>query len=80
MIGKVIPAAQWWMLAAVAVAVPLSAWDPVYPANTWLQVGPVGLLLPLAVLGLRRWPISNLSAGCMTAFVLQTKSTIFGKM
>ncbi|MCZ8136432.1 MAG: DUF2238 domain-containing protein [Porphyrobacter sp.] len=62
--------AQVWMLAAVALGVPLSAWGALYPGNTWLQVGPVALGLPLAWRTLRRSPISNLSAGCMTAFVL----------
>lgn len=62
--------AQGWMLAAVALGVPLSAWSAIYPTNTWLQVGPVAVLLPLAYRALCRRPISNLSAGCMTAFVL----------
>lgn len=61
---------QVWMLAAVAVGVPLSAWRALYPGNTWLQVGPVALGLPPAWHALRRAPVSNLSAGCMTAFVL----------
>lgn len=62
--------AQGWMLAAVALGVPLSAWGAIYPTNTWLQVGPVGLLLPLAYRALKRWPISTASAACMTVFVL----------
>jgi putative membrane protein len=62
--------AQGWMLAAVAMGVPLSAWGAIYPTNTWLQVGPVALLLPLAYWALRRWPISHASAACMAAFVL----------
>ena len=62
--------AQGWMLAAVAMGVPLSAWGAIYPTNTWLQVGPVALLLPLAYWALRRWPISDASAACMAAFVL----------
>lgn len=62
--------AQVWMLAAVALGVPLSAWGALYPGNIWLQVGPVALGLPLAWRTLRRAPISNLSAGCMTTFVL----------
>ncbi|MDP3906783.1 DUF2238 domain-containing protein [Novosphingobium sp.] len=65
-----IPAAQRWMLGAVALGIPLSIIGALYPANTWLQVGPVALLLPLAVIGLRRWPLSNRTAGCLTAFVL----------
>lgn len=58
------------MLAAVALGIPLSAWGALYPSNTWLQVGPVALLLPLAYRTLRRSPVSNLAAGCMTGFVL----------
>ena len=58
------------MLVAVALGIPLSAIGAIYPTNTWLQVGPVALLLPLAVLALRRWPIGNRSAGCIAAFVL----------
>lgn len=62
--------AQRWMLAAVALAVPLSAWGAIYPTNTWLQVGPVALMLPLAYRLLRHWTVSNASAACMTGFVL----------
>jgi putative membrane protein len=62
--------AQVRMLAAVALGIPLSAWGALYPGNTWLQVGPVALLLPFAYRALRRWPVSNLSAGCMAGFVL----------
>ncbi|MDT8280379.1 MAG: DUF2238 domain-containing protein, partial [Erythrobacter sp.] len=62
--------AQGWMLAAVALGVPLSAWGAIYPTNTWLQVGPVALLLPLAWWALRRWPISDASAACIAGFVL----------
>lgn len=58
------------MLAAIAAAIPLSAWGALYPTNTWLQVGPVALALPLAYGALRRWPISNVSAGCVAAFIL----------
>lgn len=58
------------MLAVIAAAIPLSAWGALYPTNTWLQVGPVALALPLAYWALRRWPISNVSAGCVAAFIL----------
>lgn len=70
MTANAVPVAQRWMLIAVGVSVPLSAWNALYPDNNWLQVGPVLLLLPLAWLGLRRWPISNLSAACIAAFVM----------
>ena len=49
-----IPISQRWMLGAIALGIPLSAIGAIYPTNTWLQVGPVALLLPLAVLALRR--------------------------
>lgn len=62
--------AQGWMLAAVTLGIPLSAWGALYPGNTWLQVGPVAVALPFAWAALRRTPISNASAACMTAFVL----------
>jgi putative membrane protein len=62
--------AQGWMLAAVALGVPLSAWGALYPSNTWLQVGPVAAGLPFAGRALRRAPISNASAACITAFML----------
>ena len=58
------------MLAVVALGIPLSAIGAIYPQNTWLQVGPVALGLPLAWWALRRWPVSNASAACLTAFVL----------
>ena len=65
-----LPRAQAAMLAVVALAIPLSAWGALYPGNTWLQVGPVALGLPFAWAALRRTPVSNASAACMTAFVL----------
>lgn len=58
------------MLTLIAIAIPLSTWGAFYPANTWLQVGPVALLLPLAWWALRRWPVSNVSAACIAGFVL----------
>ncbi|MFM5892943.1 MAG: DUF2238 domain-containing protein [Novosphingobium sp.] len=65
-----IPTVQRWMLGAIALGIPASAIGAFYPSNTWLQIGPVALLLPLAVWALRRWPISNASAICITLFVL----------
>ena len=58
------------MLAAVALGIPLSAWGAIYPTNTWLQVGPVAVSLPLAWWALCRWPVSDQSAACMAGFVL----------
>lgn len=65
-----LPAIQKWLLALIALGVPLSAIGAIYPANTWLQVGPVALGLPLAAYLLRRWPISNAAALCMAGFVM----------
>ncbi|WP_067489614.1 DUF2238 domain-containing protein [Erythrobacter sp. CCH5-A1] len=65
-----LPKAQGWMLAAVALGIPLSAWGALYPSNTWLQVGPVAVGLPFAWRALSRAPISNASAACIAAFVL----------
>ncbi len=65
-----VPASQKWMLAVVAIAVPLSGIGALYPSNTWLQVGPVAVLLPLTIVALRRWPVSNAAAACMAGFVL----------
>jgi putative membrane protein len=65
-----VPRLQWGMLALVAIAVPISIYEALYPANTWLQVGPVGVGLLVAPWALRRWPLTNLAAGCVTAFIL----------
>ena len=65
-----LPIAQRWMLGAIALGVPASAIGALYPSNTWLQVGPVVLLLPLAIMALRRWPLSSAAAGCIAGFVL----------
>jgi len=58
------------MIGAIAAAVPLSIYEALYPANTWLQVGPVAASLLLVPGLLRRWPLSNVAAGCITAFIL----------
>ena len=65
-----LPAAQrWWLLACLA-GVPLSAVGAAYPPNTWLQVGPVVVGVPLAWWALKRWPMSSASVGWACAFVL----------
>jgi len=58
------------MIASIVVAIPLSVFGAIAPSITWLHVGPVIVLLPVTVQCLRRWPISNRAAGCITAFVL----------
>lgn len=65
-----LPAAQrWWLLACLA-GVPLSAVGAAYPPNTWLQVGPVVVGVPLAWWALRRWPMSNTSVAWACSVVL----------
>lgn len=66
----VIPKAQWRMVWAVALGIPLSAWDALYPRNTYLQIGPVLIGIPITIWLLRRWPISNGALGCIAAFVM----------
>ncbi len=68
--SRPVPAFQRAMLVALAIASLLSGWAAIYPQNTWLQVGPVLLGLPLGAWALRRWPLSNLAAGLLTAFIL----------
>jgi len=60
---------QQALLLLLALGIPLSAWGALYPENTWLQVGPVALFLPLAWLSLRRWPMSTASVGCLALFL-----------
>lgn len=65
-----IPAAQFALLSVLALAIPLSAWDALYPRNTWLQLGPVILALLLAIPLLRRWPLSTRSLRNIVLFLL----------
>ncbi len=66
----IIPYAQRGILITIAISSALSIWGAIYPQNTWLQVGPVLLALPLVVWLLRRWPLSNTAAGCLASFIL----------
>ncbi len=65
-----LPPAQLRMLAAVFIAVPISSWGAVYPENTWLQVGPVLLVVALLAAALRRWPMSDGSLAWFAGFLL----------
>jgi putative membrane protein len=65
-----LPGFQLALIGFVLIGVPLSAWDAVYPPNTWLQVGPVALAVAFAIPVLRRWPLSNASVACIGAFLL----------
>jgi putative membrane protein len=65
-----IPPGQWLLLALVAIGIPLSGWGAVYPPNTWLQVGPIAILLLAAIPMLRRWPLSTASMSYLVAFFL----------
>ncbi len=67
---EAIPRAQSLLLALVAICIPISGWGAVYPPNTWLQVGPVGLMLVAAVPALRRWPLSTRSVSLLVGFLL----------
>lgn len=67
---SILPPAQRLMFIAISLGIPLSAWGALYPSNTWLQVGPVALALPFAFLALRKWPVSNATALCVTLFVV----------
>ena len=58
------------MIGVIALGIPASAIGALYPSNTWLQVGPVALLLPFAIFALRRWPLTNAAALCIACFVL----------
>lgn len=64
------PRFQLALIAIILIGIPLSAWGAVYPPNTWLQVGPVGLGMLAAIPALNRWPISNISLACVAAFLL----------
>lgn len=48
----------------------LSGLDAAYPANTWLQVGPVVLLAALLPWLMRRFSLSTASWSCLLAFVM----------
>lgn len=58
------------LIGLVALSVPLSGWGATYPPNTWLQLGPVGLLLLASPWLLRRFPLSTGSVACIAAFLL----------
>ena len=65
-----VPPAQSALLALLAVAILLSGWEPLYPRNTWLQLGPCVLLLMAAVPILRRWPLGTASLRNIILFLL----------
>ena len=68
-----VPPAQSALLALLAVAVLLSGWGPLYPRNTWLQLGPCVLLLMAAMPMLRRWPLGTASLRNIILFLLLHK-------
>ncbi|TAK12562.1 MAG: DUF2238 domain-containing protein, partial [Rhizorhabdus sp.] len=67
---SVLLTSQKSLIGLVALSVPLSGWGATYPPNTWLQLGPVGLLLLASPWLLRRFPLSTGSVACIAAFLL----------
>ncbi len=65
-----LPLAQIALLALLGVAVALSAWGPLYPRNTWLQLGPCIFILVVAAPLLRRWPVGTASLRNIVLFLL----------
>lgn len=65
-----VPAAQRALLIILAASIPLSGWGALYPRNTWLQLGPVVLVLLVALPLLRRWPLGTASLRNITLFLL----------
>lgn len=65
-----LPKPQIALLGLVALSIPLSGRGASYPPNTWLQLGPVVLLLLVAIPLLRRWPLSTASVACIACFLL----------
>jgi putative membrane protein len=61
---------QFALLALLAIAIPLSGWDALYPRNTWLQLGPCVIALALAIPLLRRFPITTGSLANIVVFLL----------
>jgi putative membrane protein len=58
------------MLVVVLIGIPISAWGAVYPPNTWLQVGPVAIIVAVAWRALRLMPLSDMSVGWLATFLL----------
>jgi putative membrane protein len=65
-----LPLLQRCMFAVVLVGIPISAWGAVYPPNTWLQVGPVVIIVAMAWQVLRLKPLSDMSVGWFATFLL----------
>jgi putative membrane protein len=61
---------QRCLLLLVAVSIPLSAWEASYPPNTWLQLGPVAVLVCAAPFLLRRYSLSDGATVCVASFLL----------
>jgi putative membrane protein len=70
MASQTLPPAQRNLLAAVLLAIPLSAWGALYPPNTWLQVGPIVLIVAMLWRTLKRHPLSNTSVNWIVGFLL----------
>jgi putative membrane protein len=65
-----LPSAQKKALAAVLVGIPLSAWGALYPPNTWLQIGPIFVIVAFLWRTLKKHPLSNNSVNWIMGFLL----------
>jgi putative membrane protein len=65
-----LPRAQIWMIIALLVAVGLVSIDQPHPDVAPIHHVPTVLLALAAPWLLKRWPLSNKAAGCITVFML----------
>lgn len=64
-----LPAAQRWMLAALAALLVLVQIDQPFPQAAWLHHVPTALVLLASPWLLRRWPLSSVSLFCLVLFL-----------
>lgn len=65
-----LPPAQRALIGLVALSIPLSGVGASYPPNTWLQLGPVLVIVLIALPLLRRFALSTSAVACIAAFLL----------
>ena len=66
---RALPAAQRWMLAALAALLVLVQIDQPFPQVAWLHHIPTALALLASPWILRRWPLSGASLFCIVLFL-----------